>query len=104
MENEETGISNADDVDNYKYDNLSNVRPRNHKNKIPSSEELGEDNNEKRTTEETDEKGQDDIENVKYDSEDSSDSGIYEESDHKQRSLSPEVPIDHQGMLQNENE
>ena len=103
MENEETDTSNAEDVDNYKYDNLSNVRPRNHNNKIPSSEELGEDNNKKRIAAETDEKSQDDTENVKYDSEDSSDSGIYEESDHKQRSLSPEVPIDHPGKLQNEN-
>ena len=103
LENEETDTSNAEYVDNYKYDNLLNVRSRNHKNEIPSSEELGEDNNKKSTTAGMDEKSQDDTENVKYDSEESSDSGSYEESDHKQRSLSPEIPIDHQGKLQNEN-
>ena len=103
LENEETDTSNAEDVDNYKYDNLSNVRSRNHKNEITSSEKLGEDNNKKSTTAGMDEKSQDDTENVKYDSEESSDASSFEESDHKQRSLSPEIPIDHQGKLQNEN-
>ena len=101
MENEETDTSNAKDVDNYKYDNLSNVRSRNHKNEIPSSEELGEDDNKKSTTAGMDEKSQDVTENVNYDSEESSNSGSYEESDQKQRFLSTEVPIEHQGKLEN---
>ena len=102
MENEDTDTSNGEDVDNYEYNNLSNVKSRNRKNKILSSEESGE-GKDKSTTAETGEKSQDDTENVKYDSDESSDSGSYEESDHKQRSLSPEVPIDHQGKLQIEN-
>ena len=106
MDNEDKDTSNGEDVDNYEYDNLSNVKSRNHKNKILSSEESGE-GKDKSTTAETGEKSQDDTENVKHDikgygSEDSSDSGTYEESDQKQRILSTEVPIEHQGKLEND--
>ena len=49
----------------------------------------------------------DDTENVPHDikengSEDSSDSGTYEESDQKQPILSTEVPIEHRGKLKND--
>ena len=105
MENEDTDTSNGEDVDNYEYDNLSNVKSRNHKNKILSSEESGE-GKDKSTTAETGVKSQDDTENVKHDikgygSEDSSDSGTYEESNKKRPILSKEVPIEHQGKSEN---
>ena len=105
MENEDTDTSNGEDVDNYEYDNLSNVKSRNRKNKILSSEESGE-GKDKSTTAETGEKSQDDTENVKHDikgygSEDSSDSDTYEESDKKRPILSKEVPIENQGKSEN---
>ena len=105
MENEDTDTSNDEDVDKYEYDNLSNVKSRNHKNKIHSSEESAE-GKYKSTNAGTGEKSQDDTKNVHHDikaygSAESSDYGTYEESDQKQRILSTEVPIEHQGKLEN---